>query len=228
MDPLLSPPEPSDRKEEPVPLLRGWLHAGCFFLALPLVVGMFLVAESLRARIGAAVYGMSLLALFAVSGAYHRGRWGPARRKLMKRLDHATIYVMIAGSYTPVCLLVLRGRLAVIMLAAAWSGAALGMVLAFRAGRRSEIASNALYIVLGWTVIVAIPQLQARLQPTQLTLIAGGGALFTIGAITLLTRWPNPSPRVFGYHEVWHVFVVAAVACQFVAIASIIRSAGVA
>jgi hemolysin III len=143
----------------------------------------------------------------------------------MQRLDHSTIFVMIAGSYTPLCLLLLRARSAAWLLGLVWTGALVGAVLSWRDGRRSVIVCNVLYIALGWLVVAAGPQLLARLDGADLWLLAVGGVLFTVGAITLATRWPNPSPRVFGYHEVWHVLVVAAVVCQLIAIASVVRAA---
>jgi len=204
------------------PLLRGWLHLVCFFLAIPAAAIVVALAETPRGRIAAAVYAVGLVALFGVSGTYHRGRWTEARRRLMQRLDHGTIFVMIAGSYTPLCLLALRGWVAWALLVTAWVGAAAGFLLALVPTPRTRAARGALYIVLGWASVLAMPQMLDRLSPLQLTLIAVGGMLFTVGAIFLATRWPDPFPRVFGYHEVWHVLVVAAVICHFVAIASVI------
>jgi hemolysin III len=206
------------------PLLRGWLHLVCFFLAIPAGLAVIALADPGKARWGAAVYALGLVALFGVSGFYHRGRWSQAARRRMQKLDHATIFVMIAGSYTPLCLVALQGWVAPTMLAAAWVGATIGAVLAFTGGRRSRIARSALYISLGWVSIVATPQLVTHLSLMQLLLIAAGGVLYTVGAIFLATRWPDPFPRVFGYHEVWHVLVVAAVVCHFVAIASLVGS----
>jgi hemolysin III len=207
------------------PLLRGWLHLVCFFLAIPAGVLVVAAAHSTRARWGAVVYAIGLVALFGVSGSYHRGPWSEAMRRRMQRLDHATIFVMIAGSYTPLCLVALQGWLAPAMLVAAWVGATIGVVLAFRPGARTRIARGALYIALGWVSVAATPQLLDRLTATQLLLIGIGGVLYTVGAIFLATKWPDPFPRVFGYHEVWHVLVVAAVACHFVAISSVVSSA---
>ena len=206
------------------PLLRGWLHLVCFFLAIPAGVLVVALATSPRGRIGALVYAVGLVALFGVSGAYHRGRWSDARRRLMQRLDHGTIFVMIAGSYTPLCLLVLRGWVAWAMLAIAWTGAVGGFILAFGRTKATRVARSALYIVLGWASILAAPQLLRNLSGAELGLIIAGGILFTVGAIFLATNWPDPFPRVFGYHEVWHVLVVAAVVCHFVAIASVVSS----
>jgi len=208
------------------PLLRGWLHLICFFLAIPVGVLVVTLATSSRARVGAAIYAFGLVALFGVSGFYHRGSWSLTWQRRMQRLDHATIFVMIAGSYTPLCLLVLEGWIAVVMLVTAWTGAALGAVLAWGTGRRRSIARSALYIVLGWAALVTTPQLVRNLSVAELVLIAIGGVLFTVGAIALATRWPDPSPRVFGYHEVWHTLVVAAAVCHLVAIASVVHGAG--
>jgi hemolysin III len=206
------------------PLLRGWLHLVCFFLAIPAGMWVIALADTPRARWGAVVYAIGMIALFGVSGSYHRGRWSQAARRRMQQLDHATIFVMIAGSYTPLCLVALQGWIAPVMLVAAWVGATVGIVLAFSGGRRSRIARSALYIALGWVSIGATPQLIDHLTGQEIALIAIGGVLYTVGAIFLATRWPDPFPRVFGYHEVWHVLVVAAVVCHFVAISSLVAS----
>jgi len=205
------------------PLLRGWMHLVCFVLAIPAATVVVALASSPRGRVGALVYAVGLVALFGVSGAYHRGRWSVTKRLLMQRLDHGTIFVMIAGSYTPLCLLVLSGWVAWTMLAAAWLMAGLGFVLAFISNPTTRIMRSALYIVMGWTSVIAAPQLLRNLSVAELVLIAIGGVLFTVGSVFLLTRWPDPFPRVFGYHEVWHALVVAAVVCHFVAIASVVH-----
>jgi hemolysin III len=210
--------------EPPRPLLRGWLHLVCFFLAIPAAVLVVAVADGVEARVAAGIYSVGLVALFGVSGWYHRGRWSDVWRRRMQRLDHSTIFVMIAGSYTPLCLVVLDGWLSIAMLVVAWTGAVVGAVLAWSDFRRSNVLRGALYIVLGWAMVFATPQLLDALSPTELVLIAVGGLLFTVGAITLGTRWPDPFPRIFGYHEVWHVLVVAAVVCQAIAIGSVVSA----
>jgi hemolysin III len=206
----------------PKPLLRGWMHLVCFFLAIPAGVTVVALASSPHGRVGAGIYAVGLVALFGVSGAYHRFRWSDARRLWMQKLDHGTIFVMIAGSYTPVCLMALQGWVRWTMLAIAWTGAAVGFVLAFTGGRASRVVRGTLYIGLGWASLGAAPQMFQQLSGAELVLLAIGGLLFTVGAIFLLTRWPDPFPRVFGYHEVWHVMVVAAVACHFAAITSVV------
>ncbi|MEO6317972.1 MAG: hemolysin III family protein [Acidimicrobiales bacterium] len=207
----------------PKPRLRGWMHLVCFFLAIPAGVTVVALATETRGRIASLVYAFGLIALFGVSGLYHRLEWSTAQRLWMQKLDHGTIFVMIAGSYTPVCLLVLQGWLRWIMLSIAWTGAVVGFVLAFTGGRASRMVRGALYLTLGWASLLAIPQMWDRLSPSELGLLGVGGMLFTVGSIFLFTRWPDPFPRVFGYHEVWHLLVVAAVACHFVAITSVVR-----
>jgi hemolysin III len=204
------------------PLLRGWLHLICFFLAIPTGVVLIGLADSVRERVGVAVYVFGMVALFGVSGLYHVVRWSPEWRLRMRRLDHATIFVMIAGTYTPVCLLVLRGWVATTTLVAAWLVAAVGARLAWMSGRRSAVLRSALYIALGWGILAAAPQLVSNLSTTELLLIAAGGVLFTVGSITLATHRPDPVPRVFGHHEIWHVLVVAAVVCHLLAIGSVV------
>jgi hemolysin III len=222
---LAVPPEPAKVVAELFtrPLLRGWLHLVCFFLAIPAALVVISWADPGKARWGAVVYGVGLVALFGVSGAYHRGPWSQRMRRRMQQLDHATIFVMIAGSITPLCLVALQGWVAPVLLVVAWLGATLGAVLAFTGGARSRIARGALYIGLGWVSVVALPQLLHRLSVGQLVLIGVGGVLYTVGAVFLATKWPDPFPKVFGYHEVWHVLVVAAVVCHFVAIAEVVQ-----
>ena len=206
----------------PKPLFRGWMHLVCFFLAIPAGVTVVALASSPRGRVGAGIYAIGLVALFGVSGAYHRFRWSDARRLWMQKLDHGTIFVMIAGSYTPLCLMALQGWVRWTMLAVAWTGAAVGFVLAFTGGRASRLVRSTLYIGLGWASVAAAPQLWSNLSAAELALIAVGGVLFTVGSVFLLTKWPDPAPRVFGYHEVWHVMVVLAVACHYSAITSVV------
>lgn len=208
----------------PTPLLRGWLHLWCFFLAIPAGWAVIQVAQPGMARVGAAVYAFTLAALFGVSGTYHRKRWTPPVRERLKRLDHATIYLMIAGSYTPMCLSALRGTLGTVMLVALWTGALAGVALAMTAAPERRVFGLALYIGLGWLGVIALPQLARQLSAVDLALIVVGGLLYTAGAIFLLTRWPDPLPRIFGYHEVWHVMVVAAVTCHYLAVRSALQA----
>lgn len=201
------------------------MHLVFFFLALPAGVAVVVAADSTRARVGAAIYAVGLCALFGVSATYHRFKWSPPVRQRMRRMDHATIFVMIAGSYTPLCLLVLSGRTATAILVVAWSGAVIGVGFAASGIAEKSVVGLACYIGLGWLMVVALPQLLRRLSTTELLLIVAGGVLYTAGAIILGTRWPDPFPSIFGYHEVWHVMVAAAATCHYVTIFSVVSAA---
>ncbi|HKA04782.1 MAG TPA: hemolysin III family protein [Acidimicrobiales bacterium] len=205
------------------PLLRGWFHLVAFVLSLP--AGAFLLGASgtTTARAGAAVFASAVAVLFGVSGSYHRGRWRPRARLRMKRLDHATIFVMIAGSYTPFCVLVLDGAAAAVLLVAVWVGAAVGVVMATTGLAEKRIVGLASYLALGWIALAALPQLVDHLGAGGFILLVAGGATYTLGAIGLGLRWPDPFPRVFGYHEVWHTMVVVAVVCHYLVVLSVLQ-----
>lgn len=201
-----------------VPRLRGRIHQVAFFLSIPLGVSLVVVARTGEARLAAAVFAVSLAGVFAASASYHRGRWSDAVRPLMRRLDHAMIFLLIAGSYTPFCLLVIEGGGGAWLLGAVWAGALAGIVLKLVALERVEKLTAALYIVLGWLAILALPRMIHRLSALQLFLLVTGGVLYTLGAIVLLRHRPDPDPKVFGYHEVWHAMGVTASLCHYVAI----------
>ena len=207
------------------PLLRGWLHLIAFFVSLPAGVLLLRSAATTTARVAAVVYALAVAMLFAVSASYHLGMWGDAAHRRMKRLDHGTIFLMIAGSYTPLCLLVLHGATAVVLLVAVWAGATAGFVMAMTGLAQKRVVGLASYVALGWIALAALPQLIDGVGGPGFALLICGGVAYTLGAIGLGLNWPDPFPRVFGYHEVWHVMVVAAVACHYVVIVSVLRSA---
>lgn len=173
---------------------------------------------------GAVIYAVGLTALFGVSGLYHRLRWSPPWRARLKRLDHGAIFVMIAGTYTPLCLVVLGGVLGTVMLVSVWIGAVVGIVLAAVGIAERRFIGGTCYVALGWAAVAAAPTLVQQLTTTQLTLVVAGGVLYTVGVIVLGSKRPDPFPRVFGYHEVWHVMVVAAAVCHFIVIESVVRA----
>jgi hemolysin III len=142
----------------------------------------------------------------------------------MKRIDHATIFVMIAGTYTPLCLLALGGATGTRMLALVWTGAALGLILAATGLAERPVLGVTAYIAFGWLAVIVLPALVRRLNAGEVALLVVGGVVYTAGAIVLALRWPNPSPRVFGYHEVWHVMVVAACVCHYLVILSVVAA----
>jgi hemolysin III len=199
------------------PLLRGRLHQGAFLVSIPAGIALVVAARSWPARAGVLVYALSLSAMFGTSAALHRLRWSPRARLRMDRLDRTMIYVLIAGSYTPVCLLALRPGWRVALLALVWTGAAVGIALVLIRTRRRGIGvlRMVLYLGLGWMSLLVLPELARTIGFGPLALAVLGGVLYTVGAVVLMRRRPDPSPRVFGYHEVWHAFTVAAGACHY-------------
>jgi len=205
-------------EERVKPRLRGVFHQYAFFVSLASGALLVLLAATARASVAAAIYAASVSALFGVSALYHRVTWtGPARRR-MRRLDHAMIFLLIAGTYTPVGLLVLKGSLATVVLAVVWGGAVAGIVLELAWTRAPRWLGGAVYLALGWVAVVAMPQLFARLGMAGGLLIVVGGLIYSAGAAVYGLRRPDPVPAVFGYHEVFHLLVIAGVVAHFLAI----------
>lgn len=205
------------------PMLRGWLHAGAFVAALPAGAMLIAAAEHAAARTAASIYVCGLLLLFGTSASYHCLARGERARWIMRRLDHSMIFVLIAATYTPVCLLGLPASWGIPVLAVIWTGAVTGVVLKLAAFDRMRWLGSALYPVLGWTAVVATPALVSHLTTAQFVLVAVGGLAYSIGMPVLLTQRPNPWPTTFGYHEVWHAFTIVAAGCHFAAIALLVR-----
>ena len=201
------------------PRLRGVSPQVAFFLALPLGVASTLEADTFQGRVAAIVFGASVAAMFGASGLYHRVSWSPRRRRWMRRLYHAGIYALIAGTYTLFGLLVLRGDWSVVVLAIVWSGAAAAVALKFLWVEAPTWLSALIGVGLGWVGVVAFPQLLARIGLGPSLLILAGGLAYTAGAVIYALRRPDPFPTVFGYHELFHACVIVAVACQYAAVA---------
>jgi hemolysin III len=211
---------------EEVPTLRGVLHAWAFWFAVLAGAALVTLAPGGKARLAAGIYVIGLCALFAGSGLYHRWRWNPRWRPLLRRIDHSTIFVFIAASYTPIALLVLEGTLRVTVLAIVWAGALAGVVfsIAWINAPRGLVAGT--YLALGWVAVITTPQLVDRLPAAPLVLLAVGGVLYTTGAVVYALKRPNFSPRVFGFHELFHAFVIGAAVAHFVAMAGWVVPAG--
>ena len=208
-----------DIEDELRPLLRGVSHAYAFWAALAAAVALVVLAPGATARVAGAVYGVGLCALFLASSTYHRWRWNPRWKPVLRRIDHSTIFVFIAASYTPVALLVLHGALRWVVLGGVWAGAIGGVALSVAWITAPRALAAACYVGLGWFAVIAVPQLVSALPVTPLVLFAAGGILYSIGALVYATRRPNPWPRTFGFHEVFHALVIAAAAAHFVALA---------
>ena len=213
-------------ENRPKPRLRGVLHQAAFSVAL--VIGTLLVvsADGTRASVAASVFAGSVAAMLGMSALYHRITWSPRVRPWMRRLDHAGIYLLIAGSYTPVGLLTLSGAMRTVVLAVVWSGAAVAIVLKFAWVSAPKWLSAAIGIALGWVGVVALPQVWAHAGPAAVVLLAAGGLAYTVGAIVYARKRPDPVPQVFGYHELFHALTLVAVACQYVAIAFFVIRVG--
>jgi hemolysin III len=209
------------------PLLRGTLHQAGFAVAL--VVGALLVAyadEGARARTAAAIFAGSVVAMMGASALYHRVIWSPRVRPWMRRVDHTGIFVLIAGTYTAVGLLSLRGTMQHVVLAVVWTGAAAAVLLKFVWIGAPKWLAAVIGIALGWVGVVAVPQVAHNAGIAAVVLLGAGGIAYTVGGIVYALRRPDPVPAIFGYHEVFHALTIVAVACQYVAIAFFVLRIG--
>ena len=200
---------------------RGRIHGGAVLVALPAGVVLTLLASGPLATTATAIYSASLVALFGTSAAYHLFARSRRVQHVMQRADHCMVYVLIAGTYTPVCLIALPRTMGITLLSVVWGIAAVGMVL--KAMWKARRFATSLYVVLGWIVLAVIPWVYQHAGATALSLYAVGGVVFTTGAVMFLRRYPRLRPEVFGFHEVWHVMTVAAVVLQFTATALLLR-----
>ena len=201
------------------PRLRGVSHQWAFFASLGAGAALILAASGSRAVIAMSIYAFSLSAMLGTSALYHRVTWTPDVRRWMRRLDHTMIFVFIAGTYTPFALLVMHGNLANEVLIVVWASAAAGLILNLIWISAPYWFTVAVYMGTGWVAIVTLPQLWHEIGPVGVGLIALGGALYSAGAVVYARRKPDPRPQVFGYHEIFHVLVIAAAAVQYAAVA---------
>jgi hemolysin III len=204
------------------PALRGILHHYAFFVALAGTMALLLAAPSRRATIAAAVYGASLSGLLGVSGLFHRVTWSVRARRLLARLDHAMIGVLIAGTYTPFGVLGMTGAVATRLLLVVWAGAFASAMFHLLWIDVPKQLSAALYVGLGWVGVIAAPQLVDHVGWTAPLLLLAGALVYSAGAIVYAFRRPDPMPATFGYHEVFHALVVAAAALHYAAVVAIL------
>ncbi|MHB8419391.1 MAG: PAQR family membrane homeostasis protein TrhA [Myxococcales bacterium] len=203
------------------PLLRGWSHLIAFFLVL-VAGGVLLVRTGGEpGRDACLIYVATLALLFGVSALYHRPNWSPGLRPWLQRLDHSAIFLLVAGTYTGVGR-ALPADTRRLFLEVAWSGAAAGCAVALFWPQAPKAVSAAAYLVLGWTALWFLPTMDRTMGFHVVGWIVGGGALYTLGAMAYALRWPDPWPRVFGYHEIFHAFVIGAAACHFVGVALVL------
>jgi hemolysin III len=202
-----------------LPRLRGVFHEWAFFVSAALGVTLVVTAPGARERFASAVFAGCLALSFGVSALYHRITWRPAPRRLMRRLDHAAIFLLIAGTYTPFALLVLEGAWRFTILVVVWTGAAAAIALKVVWVDGPGWLSALLGIGLGWTGVIAAPQIYDSVGVWGILLMAAGGIAYTLGAVVYARRRPDPLPAVFGYHEVFHVLTIVAALCNFAVIA---------
>jgi hemolysin III len=204
------------------PRLRGVLHEVAFFVAIPLGIVVGLTAPPGRAALSVAIFAGSVAAMFGASALYHCPTWTPTRRAWMRRLDHVGIFGLIAGTYTPFGLLVLTGSWRIGVLAVVWGGALVAIVLKLVYTSAPRWVSAAIALGLGWVAIVVYPQILSRAGLLATALVSAGGLCYTVGAVAYARRRPDPFPAVFGYHELFHALVIAAVAFQYAAVALVV------
>ena len=198
------------------------LHSWAFLGAIPAGILLIVMASGAAQVTAAAIYSATLLAVFGTSAAYHRLAQSYRARRIMQRLDHSMIYLLIAGTYVPICLVALPASWGIPLLASVGGLAIFGVVIKLADIRRLHWFGYALYPIMGWAAVVVSPALATHLTATQFALVAAGGAAYTIGFPILLVRRPDPWPRTFGYHEVWHGFTVLAAVLHFGAVALVV------
>jgi len=208
------------------PLMRGWLHLGAAPIAL--VAGMALVvfAPTLAGRVSAAIFTLTAVLMFGTSAVYHRGNWSPKTRAVLRRMDHANIFLIIAGTYTPLTVLLLEGTQRTVVLCLVWGGAILGVLFRVMWVGAPRWLYVPLYVALGWVAVGYVKPFYEAGGLAVVTLVAVGGLCYTVGAVIYGTKWPRGSERYFGFHEIFHALTIAGFTCHFIACAIVIFNAG--
>ncbi|WP_062078024.1 PAQR family membrane homeostasis protein TrhA [Demequina globuliformis] len=206
------------------PLMRGWLHLGAAPIAL--VAGMILVvfAPTLAGRASTAIFTLTAVMLFGTSAVYHRGNWSPTTTAVLRRMDHANIFLIIAGTYTPLTVLLLDGTTRIVVLAVVWSGALVGLLLRIFWLNAPRWLYVPLYVALGWVAVGFIGPFYEAGGAAVVTLIIIGGLSYTVGAVIYGTKWPRGSTKYFGFHEIFHALTIVGFLCHYAAIAIVVFS----
>lgn len=200
------------------PRMRGWLHAGVFPLALVGGIVLIAVSHSAAAAVACSVYALSACLLFGTSAVYHRGTWGPRGEAVLRRLDHANIFLIIAGTYTPLAVLLLPASRQLVLLALVWAGALVGIAFRVLWIGAPRWLYTPCYIALGWVAVFYLPDFARTGGTAVLVLVIAGGLLYTAGAVVYGLKRPDPSPAWFGFHEVFHALTIAAFVAHYTAI----------
>lgn len=206
------------------PRLRGVSHQWASVVAPFGWAWLVFMAQTSRAATAAFVYGGSLAILFVVSAVYHRPMWTPAARRLLRRLDHASIFILIAGTYTPICMLVLDEGKGTALLWTVWIAAAAGIAKSVLWVHAPRVVTAAVYVAFGWAALPLMPIARAEIGASGLALLAAGGLIYSAGAVVYAFKRPDPAPTVFGYHEIFHAMVIAAALCHFAAIFEVVHA----
>ena len=214
-----------DKLAEVKPKLRGWLHLGTAPLTLAAGIVLIALSPTPTTRVGSALFALTALILFTVSAVYHRGTWSPRTWNFLRRFDHSNIFLLIAGSYTPFALIFLEGSARALLLSIVWTGAILGVVFRVFWTDAPRWLYVPIYIALGWAAVFFIPQFadgartfDPAIAIAVLVLVAAGGILYTMGGVVYGLKRPNPFPRWFGFHEVFHTFTILAFATHYVGV----------
>ena len=204
--------------DEVKPKLRGWMHAASAPLTLAAGIVLVVLSPTASTRIGSAVFATSALVLFTVSGIYHRGTWSPRVWRFLRRFDHANIFLLIAGSYTPFTLLLLYGTDRVVLLSVVWTGAVLGVLFRIFWNDAPRWLYTPIYVALGWAAVFYFGDFVDTASTAVLVLMAVGGGLYTLGGVVYGFKRPDPFPRWFGFHEVFHTLTIAAFVTHYVGV----------
>jgi hemolysin III len=200
------------------PVMRGWIHAVTTPLALAAGIVLVVLSPPVAGRVAATVFMVTSLSLFGMSAIYHRGRWSAKVHAVLRRIDHANIFLIIAGTYTPLAVLLLPPSTATVLLLIVWGGAVAGLLAHLFWMNAPRWVYVPVYVALGWVAVAYMNQFWATGGPAVVWLVISGGVAYTLGAVIYGTKFPNPSPRWFGFHEIFHALTVAGFACHTVAI----------
>jgi hemolysin III len=200
------------------PHLRGWIHAGVTPFVIVASIVLVVLSPTPAAKWSTAVFGLTAIMLFGTSAVYHRGRWSPRTAAVLRRLDHTNIFLIIAGTYTPLSVLLLPADTARTLLIVVWSGALIGTLARIFWLGAPRWVYVPVYVALGWVAVSFFPEFYRSGGLAIVLLIAGGGLAYTVGAIVYGTKRPNPSPRWFGFHEIFHALTVVGYGCHYIAV----------
>ncbi|GEL94915.1 PAQR family membrane homeostasis protein TrhA [Cellulomonas composti] len=200
------------------PHLRGWIHAGVAPFVLVASIVLVVLSPTPAAKWSTAIFGVTAVMLFGTSAVYHRGHWSPRVAAVLRRLDHTNIFLIIAGTYTPLAVLLLPTETARNLLIVVWSGAIVGLLARIFWLGAPRWVYVPIYVALGWVALAFLPQFWRSGGPAIVWLVAAGGLAYTLGAVVYGTKWPNPSPRWFGFHEIFHVLTVVGYTCHYIAV----------